>query len=146
MIAGFELTKDFIQFEKEVSNWEEAIIKSAEPLLKQGLVEQSYIDAMISSVKKHGPYIVIAPNIAMPHARPEAGSKSVGFSVLKLEKPVAFSEAEEHKAQLLIALSCANSNTHLEVLQSLVTILSDEEKHNLIFSAKNAEEMLKAFV
>lgn len=145
MIAGFELTKDFIQFEEKISSWEEAIIKSSEPLLKASLVEQSYIDAMIDSVKEHGPYIVIAPNIAMPHARPELGSKKTGFSILKLENPVAFSEKEEHNAQLVIALSCVDATTHIEILQALVTILSNKEKHDLIFNAKTAEEILRIF-
>ena len=145
MIAGFELTSEFIQFENEVESWEDAIAKSSKPLLEKGYIEQTYVDAMIDSVKEYGPYIVIAPNIAMPHARPEAGSKKVGFSIMKLEKPVAFSEEEEHKVQLLIALSCADSSTHIEILQALVTILSDEEKNKLVFQAKTADEMLKIF-
>ncbi|MCT4604598.1 MAG: PTS sugar transporter subunit IIA [Marinisporobacter sp.] len=145
MIEGFKLTKEFIQFENEVSNWEEAIIKSAKPLLEGDLIEQSYVDAMVDSVKEHGPYIVIAPNIAMPHARPETGSKKVGFSILKLEKPVAFSEEEEHKVQLLISLSCADANTHIEILQAIVGVLSDQEKYDYIFNAKTAEEMVKVF-
>ncbi len=145
MIAGFKLTEDFIQFEEEVSTWEDAITKSSKPLLDKGFIEQSYVDAMIDSVKEHGPYIVIAPNIALPHARPEAGSNKVGFSILKLDKPVAFSKEDDHKAQLLIALSCVDSTTHLEILQSIVTILSDEEKNNAIFNAKKVEEILYIF-
>lgn len=145
MIAGFKLTKDFIQLEGEVSSWEEAIIKSSKPLLEEGFIEQSYVDAMIDSVKEHGPYIVIAPNIALPHARPEAGSKKVGFSVLRLDKPVAFSDQDDHKARLFIALSCVDSTTHLEILQSIVTILSDEEKHDEIFNAETIDEILDIF-
>lgn len=145
MISGFELTKDFIQFEDEVKDWEEAIVKSSKPLLDAGLIEKSYVKAMIDSVKEYGPYIVIAPNVAMPHARPETGSKKVGFSILKLKNPVAFSEEEGHKVQLLIALSCADANTHIEILQALVMILSDEEKNNKLFNAKTIEEILDVF-
>lgn len=46
-----------------------------ELLEKSGAIEPRYIDAMINTVKEIGPYIVIAPGIAMPHARPEAGAK-----------------------------------------------------------------------
>jgi len=145
MLEGFKLTKDFIQFEDKVSNWQEAIIKSSNPLLKEGFIEQSYVDAMIDSVKEYGPYIVITPNIALPHARPETGSKKVGFSILKLKRPVAFSEQEDHKVQLLIALSCVEAATHLEMLQSIVTILSDEEKHHAIFHAETVDEILELF-
>lgn len=145
MIEGFKLTEDFIHFEQEAESWEEAIIKSSKPLLEGGFIEQSYVDAMIDSVKDHGPYIVIAPNIALPHARPETGSKKVGFSILRLDKPVAFSDQEDHKVRLLIALSCVESTTHLEILQSIVAILSDQQKHDGIFNASTVDEIVDIF-
>ncbi len=145
MIGGFELTKDFIQLENRATNWEEAIKKSSKPLLEGGFIKESYVDAMINSVKEHGPYIVIAPNIGLPHARPETGSKKVGFSILRLDEPVAFSDQEEHKVRLLISLSCVDSTTHLQILQAIVAILSDEEKHDRIFDAKTPEEILNIF-
>jgi PTS system ascorbate-specific IIA component len=146
MLDGFKLTSDFVQMVDEISNWEEAIIKSATPLLKEGFIEQSYVDAMIDSVKEFGPYIVIAPNIAMPHARPEKGANKAGFSLMKLEKPVYFSEQEEHKAQLLITLACADSNTHIEMIEFIVTVLSDEEKYNAVLEAKTIDEILNIFM
>ncbi len=82
MFKGFTLTNEFIQFEDKIDTWQEAIVKSSQPLLEKGYVEQSYVDAMIESVNEYGPYIVITPNVALPHARPEAGSKIMGFSVL----------------------------------------------------------------
>lgn len=145
MIDGFNLNEDFIQFEKEFSTWEEAVIKSSEPLLNMGYVEQSYIDAMINSVKEYGPYIVIAPNIAMPHARPESGSKKIGYSIMKLEKKVSFTEDGENDALLFIAISCVDANKHLELLQAIIAVLSDEEKHDKAFAAKTKEEMLAIF-
>jgi PTS system ascorbate-specific IIA component len=68
MIEGFTLTEELIRFEKGFSNWEEAIKVSSKGLLELGFIEESYVDSMIDSVKEFGPYIVIAPNIAMPHA------------------------------------------------------------------------------
>lgn len=145
MFKGFQLTADFIQFENKVENWEEAIIKSSEPLLREGYVDQGYVDAMVESVNEHGPYIVITPNVALPHARPEAGSKKMGFSILKLEEPVAFSEEEEHQVSLLIALSCVDATTHMEMLSGIVTVLSDPDKYDQVFNATTSEEILSIF-
>lgn len=145
MIQGFKLTEDYIRFEDEITTWEEAVQLSAEPLLNGGQIKQSYIDGMIESVKEHGPYIVIAPNIALPHARPETGSVKIGYSVMKLNKPVSFTEDGANDASLFIALSCVDSDTHLEMLQSIVMILSDQEKHDAIFAATTKEEMLALF-
>lgn len=145
MINGFELTKEYIIFADKVDNWEEAIKKSSEPLLENGYIKESYVQGMIDSVKEFGPYIVIAPNFAMPHARPEKGAVKAGFSILKLKEAVSFSESEEHNAQLLIALSCADANTHIESLQKIAGILSDTEKYERLFNAENSEEILEIF-
>ncbi len=145
MIDNFVLTKDYVQIKDKVSDWKEAITLSAKPLLENGLVEQSYIDAMISSVEEFGPYIVIAPHIAMPHARPETGSKEVGFAILKLNESVSFSEEEDHQVKLLVSLSCKDANTHIKILQSLVEILSTEEKQKKVINSSSIDELMGYF-
>jgi mannitol/fructose-specific phosphotransferase system IIA component (Ntr-type) len=145
MVNKFKLDESLVQFETSVDSWQEAIIKSAQPLLDGGYVEQGYVDAMIESVNEYGPYIVIAPKVAMPHARPETGSKNIGYSILKLEKPVAFSEEAEHQVELLVALSCVNAESHLEILQFIVEVLSDENKFAAALNATNKQELIDIF-
>jgi len=145
MVNEFELNESLIQFESSVSTWEEAIIKSAQPLLEGEYVDQGYIDAMIDSVNEYGPYIVIAPKVAMPHARPETGSKKIGYSILKLEQPIGFSEEPEHQVELLVALSCVNAESHLEILQFIVEVLSDSERFDGALKATTKTELLNIF-
>lgn len=145
MGTTFKLDASLVQFETRVENWQEAIIKSAQPLLEGGYINQGYLDAMIESVNEHGPYIVIAPKVAMPHARPETGSIKMGYSVLKLDEPVSFSEEEGHQVELLIALSCENPESHLEVLQFIVEILSDQDKFDRALAAKEKSELVEIF-
>lgn len=145
MIQGFELTEEYIRFYDKATDWEEAVKLSADPLLKGGQITQGYIDGMIKSVKEHGPYIVIAPNIALPHARPETGSVKIGFSFMKLGEAVSFLEDGSADAQLFIALSCVDADTHLEMLQSIVMVLSDPEKQNALFAATETKEVMEIF-
>jgi PTS system ascorbate-specific IIA component len=145
MIDGFKLTKDLIKFEDSIEKWEEAIRVSSEQLVKQNYIEETYVDAMIQSVKEYGPYIVIAPNIAMPHARPEAGSNKVGFSIMICKKPVEFSEKPEHHARLFVTLSCVSADTHLKMIQALVEVLGDDQKVEKLLSTTDKAEVLKIF-
>lgn len=145
MIDGFTLTKELIQLQDGFETWQEAIRVSSQGLVENGFIEPSYVDAMIQSVVDYGPYIVIAPNIAMPHARPEAGSKKVGFSVMLCKEPVAFSEQEDHKARLFVTLSCVSADTHLKMIQALVGILGDDDLVEQILNATTKEELLNIF-
>ncbi len=145
MIKGFKLSEDLITFEKGFSSWEDAIKTSSKELVKQGYMTEEYVQAMIDIVKEHGPYIVIAPNIAMPHARPEKGAKKVGFSVTVTEEPVKFQDDPMYHAKLLVTLSCVDSNTHLEMMQALVEVLGEEENVEKILSTKNKTDIIKLF-
>ncbi len=145
MIKNFKLTKEFVKIQKSAKDWQEAIRISSDVLLEKGYIEKSYQDAMIESVKEYGPYIVIAPGIAMPHARPETGSVKVGFSILKLDEPVSFSESEDHQVKLFIALSCKDANTHIEILQSIISILDTEEKQNKVKNMSSVDELYDFF-
>ena len=77
------LSADKVQIKEQVDNWEQGIALAAQPLLNQDYFEQSYITSMIDSVKKLGPYIVIAPEIAIAHARPNDEVNKIGLSLLK---------------------------------------------------------------
>lgn len=145
MVGEFTLDESMIRFEHSVKDWEEAIVKSAQPLLTGNYINQGYLDAMIQSVHDYGPYIVITPKVAMPHARPETGSLKLGYSILKLEEPVSFSEEPEHQVSLLIALSCVDAESHIKVLQYIVEVLSDEKKFEKAFKAQSKQDLLDIF-
>ena len=42
---------------------------SCESLEADGTIEANYKEDIISCVEKYGPYIVLMPNIAMPHSQ-----------------------------------------------------------------------------
>ncbi len=53
------LSANHIQLNVPVQNWEEAIERSAQPLVKEQIIEKRYIEAMVAAVEEYGPYIVI---------------------------------------------------------------------------------------
>ncbi|WP_131019320.1 BglG family transcription antiterminator, partial [Clostridioides difficile] len=53
---------------KNVRDWKEAIKIASKPLLEDNSIEELYIENMIKSVEKYGPYIVLADRFALPHA------------------------------------------------------------------------------
>lgn len=121
------IEKQRIVFAEGFDRWEDAIRAAAQPLLRDGAIEESYIDDMIANVNKFGPYIVIAPDVAMPHAQGGKGVKETSISFMKVNRPVSFSESSEHDVRLLFVLASIDNNSHLEMLQTLVAAISDDD-------------------
>ncbi|GAA0316777.1 hypothetical protein GCM10008967_04230 [Bacillus carboniphilus] len=128
----------FISVIDQVDNWEEAVRLSGNLLLLDGKIEPGYIDAMIENIQKLGPYIIIAPKVALPHARPESGVKEKGISVLVLKEPTYFGQNE---VKLLICLAAVDSSSHLHLLQTIAEWLQDENTLNRIMEAQSVEEL-----
>ncbi|RLQ96665.1 BglG family transcription antiterminator [Falsibacillus albus] len=137
------LTEETIQLKDQVTNWEEAIKVASQPLIDQQSIRQDYVAAMIDNVKELGPYIVIAPNIAIPHARPEAGVEQLGMSFLRLKEPVFFSEKDKHRAQLIIVLAAIDNQTHLKALAQLTELLSNENNVEQLISASDRTTVIE---
>lgn len=107
-------------------SWQEAVKLAVDLLEKSGCVKPIYLDNIIKGIEQHGPYIVLAPGFAMPHARPEDGVIKTGFSLVTLTEPIYF-DGEEEGVSMLIALAGSDANTHMEEVVEITQILDDEE-------------------
>lgn len=118
---------------------EEAIRTVGKMMETNGLVSASYTDAMVESFNEHGPYIVIAPGLAMPHARPEAGVLEMGACVAALKDPVIFGHADNDPVKLVIGLCAKDSESHIGLLQELMEVLADDEKRQDLINSNDEE-------
>ncbi|MGC4379251.1 BglG family transcription antiterminator [Fictibacillus sp. Mic-4] len=139
------LKEETIQIIEQLSDWEEAIRVAAHPLLKKGAIDTSYIDAMIENVKTVGPYVVIGPEVAIPHARPEMGVNQVGMSFLKLNKPVYFLNDEKHPVRLLFCIAAIDNKTHLKALSQLTKLLSEKANIERLKELESIEKISELF-
>lgn len=137
------LTKEMVQYINEASNWREAVQIASKPLLKNNSISESYIDAMIANIENLGPYIVIAPDIALPHARPEDGVNQIGMSLLKLKNSVWFSDQEKHRVRLIFVLAAVDNEKHLRALSQLTTMLSDQEVFDKLLHTESVDEIMQ---
>lgn len=148
LLGGDSLTdllkEELIQQVDSVSTWQDAVGLAAQPLLAHGYIEESYIQAMIASINETGPYIVLAPKVAVPHASPDAGVHQLGISLLQVKEPVDFSEEDDDdkKVQLIFVLAAVDSTAHLRALQELALILDDEEAIDSLIAASDPREIL----
>lgn len=137
------LTKNTIELNFEAKDWEEAVRRGGELLVKNGFAEPQYVDAMINIVKETGPYIVVAPGIAMPHARPEAGARKIGMSLITLKNPVNFGNKENDPVKVVVSLCAIDHSSHLKALSELMELLEDNKFVEAVLNANDVESVLK---
>ncbi|MDF7660315.1 PTS sugar transporter subunit IIA [Erwiniaceae bacterium L1_54_6] len=136
------LNDEKIQYLENVSDWKEAIQVAGRPLLNEGAISQQYIDVIIQQKQDIGPYFVIAPRIAMPHARPEQGAIKLGLSIVKLATPVKFDADENDPVDAIFMFSAPDSNSHIEMISQLAEVLSDDETMSRLFNSRSKEELI----
>lgn len=134
-----EFLKNNIILTDEFDSWELAIKQASEPLLEKNIIKESYVEAMINSVYKNGPYMIIMPHIALAHARPEDGVNENGISFLKLKAPVIF--PQENDVDIIIVLAAKEDEGHLELMAELADLLVDDEKTEAIRRAHNKNQI-----
>lgn len=115
-----------IKLQASASDWYEAVKIGTDMLVDSGAILPDYHDAIINSVKELGPYICIAPNLALPHARPENGVLKTAFALVTLAEPIYF-DGEDEPVDVLITLAGSSSDEHMEGLMQITQILDDEE-------------------
>lgn len=122
-------------------DWREAIRLSGDGLVSSGATTAEYTEQMIKAVEEHGPYIVIAPGIALAHARPSEAVLTGGLSWVSLENPVEFGHPTNDPVTLVIGLAAVDHSAHIEVLKALASILSDRAAKERLESAVTEEEV-----
>ena len=143
MLRNFVENKHY-KFAEEAKDWRDAIRMSCESLEADGTVEANYKEDIIACVEKHGPYIVIMPNVAMPHSQEGAfGVNKTAIAFMKLEKPVSFDENDPEKAQLFFTLASCNPDQHLENMMKLSEMLMNDDVVKALADAKSPEDLLK---
>jgi mannitol/fructose-specific phosphotransferase system IIA component (Ntr-type) len=101
---------------------------------------------MVRVAKEFGPYIVVAPGIALPHARPEDGVKKACIAVVRLKTPIEFGNKENDPVYLLVALAAIDDKQHVQGLAELAGVLGNQENINKIKTCQTKQELLHVFL
>jgi ascorbate PTS system EIIA or EIIAB component len=144
------MLKEFVEnghtaYHQRFDTWEEAIQAGCEPLLKDNTITQEYVELVIKCVKDFGPYIVIAPMIAMPHStQGAAGVNDTKIAFMKVEEPVHFEEGNPEKdAKLFFTFASLNPDQHMENIVKLSEMLMNEEIVEELLKATSDEDLLR---
>ena len=130
-----------ILIKESVGTRSAAIELAGELLVQSGKAKPSYVSSMLEAVERFGPYIVIAPGIALAHGKPSEDVIETGLSLLVLKQAIEFQHSQNDPVQLVFGLAATDHESHLETMAQLAQVLSDQERVNALLTSSESEQI-----
>lgn len=137
------LQTELIALDKEAEGPEQAIRAAGELLVQAGAVQAGYVEAMVESYRERGPYFVLAPGIALPHAKAEREGSEASVSLVRLQQPVRFGHQSNDPVDLVFALGSATDADHIGLLRKLTLLLNNPAHIEALRTAQEAADIQK---
>ncbi|WP_181347121.1 BglG family transcription antiterminator [Thalassobacillus sp. CUG 92003] len=123
---------------ERVPDWQSAVEHASQGLIRDGIVTSHYVQSMIQLIEEKGPYVVISPEVAIPHAKSEDGVLGLGISLLLLRHSV---NLKGKNVKLFIVLATPDEQSHLKPLTQLTEMMSDQAAKTEILQQDDRERL-----
>lgn len=124
------------------ATWRDAVRIAGDALVASGAAGPGYADEMVRMIEEHGPYVVIAPGLALAHARPGPEVKADGLAVVTLRDPVAFGHPHNDPVSVVLGLAISSRERHLESIADLANVFNDASAIPAIAAAKDPRTVM----
>jgi PTS system ascorbate-specific IIA component len=134
-----------IKLQQSCTSWRESFELAGAGLVESGRTLPSYTQEMIQAFEELGPYMVVAPGIALAHARPSASVLETGLSMVTLSTPIEFGSQSNDPVSLVIGLAAVDHDSHIDLMAALSELLMSEEQVTLLLNATK-EAVLRSYL
>ena len=134
-----------ILLNQSATEWRQAVRLAGAGLVASGRTTAEYTEAMIATIEELGPYVVIAPGLAMPHARPNDSVLETGMSLVTLAEPVSFGHAKNDPVRVVFGLAALDHDKHLELLSEFAAKFGQPDFVNTLLTSSTEGEIRSLF-
>ncbi|MFM2590435.1 PTS sugar transporter subunit IIA [Vibrio sp. TBV020] len=117
-------------------------------LVEQGKVDATYLEAIKQKHKEIGAYYVLAPKIAMPHARPEDGVNEAALQITVFKNGVDLESEDNGDVFFSVTLAALDSDSHIQTIVALSELFQNDDDIEAIIAADDEAsiaEILKKY-
>ncbi len=137
------LTAAAIELRADAADWRAAVGIAGSVLERIGAATGSYGAEMVRMIEEHGPYVVIAPGLALAHARPGPEVRADGLAIVTLATPVTFGHPHNDPVSVVLGLAIATADEHLAAVAGLANVFNDSSAITDLAAATTADEVLR---
>ena len=131
-----------IKLNVKVNSWEEAVQKVGDILFVGGYTHCGHREEMIRLIKKHGSYIVVVPNLAIPHTNKKFVKKT-GMSLITLSEAIYF--PGEVSVDTILAFSSVDNKDHFTALSNFLEIVKNYDFIKKAHRVSTPKKIIKIF-
>lgn len=126
------------------ADWRAAVRAAGVDLVSARAVGRAYVDELVQQIEQSGPYCVVAPGVAVPHARASAVVRRDALAIVLLDEPVPFGHPHHDPVRVVIAMAARNPRRHLQMLAELANALDASGVIDRVAAATTRDEALAA--
>ena len=132
---------DAVEIHATALDWRAAVNLAGLVLARSGAATPEYAGEMIRMIEEHGPYVVIAPGLALAHARPGPAVLADGLAIVTLAEPVNFGHPHNDPVNVVLGLSIKSADAHLKTVANLANIFNDSNAIQALAAATTVAEV-----
>ncbi|GAA0352866.1 PTS sugar transporter subunit IIA [Bacillus horti] len=136
------LAKENILLNQEIADMESAIRLAGDTLVKQGYVEEAYIEKMLEREQLSSTFM--GNFVAIPHGTEDAKHTVINSGIVVIQAPNGVDFGKGNIAKLIIGIAGKNDE-HLDILSQIAIVCSEEENIERLVQAQSADEILELF-
>lgn len=125
----------------DAEDWRAAVTLAADALTASGAAKPEYAREMIRMIDQHGPYVVIAPGLALAHARPGPEVIQDGLAIVTLREPVRFGHPHNDPVSVVLGLAIATPDEHLASVAAIANVFNDSSAITDLAAATTPDEV-----
>ena len=129
----------------DASEWRAAVRSAGRALARSGATSDAYTERMIGVLEEFGAYIVIAPGLALAHARPGPDVLRNGLSVVTLAEPVPFGHPHNDPVRVVVGLAVTGADEHVASVAGLANVFNERTAIERLVSAGTIDEVRRVF-
>ncbi|MGV2986730.1 PTS sugar transporter subunit IIA [Vibrio sp. E150_011] len=112
-------------------------------LIEHGKVNASYLEAIKQKHQEIGAYYVLAPKIAMPHARPEDGVNEAALQITVFKNGANLESDDNGDVYFSVTLAAMDSDSHIQTIMALSELFQNEGDVDAIIAAQSKDEIVE---
>jgi PTS system ascorbate-specific IIA component len=132
---------DAVEIHATAPDWRAAVNLAGLVLARSGAATPDYAGEMIRMIEEHGPYVVIAPGLALAHARPGPAVLADGLAIVTLAEPVNFGHPHNDPVNVVLGLAIKSTDAHLTPVATLANVFNDSNAIQALAAATTVAEV-----